>query len=122
MRRIVIGSTAAALCIMAALAFSVTAAREPANPLADLPAGKVQLMSAGVLAFGPDGILFVGDSVGGNVYRTYVARTKGFASRELTTEMVADRWNDIMSHADGVTLDVSAGQTLGPNLKPYKPG
>jgi hypothetical protein len=62
------------------------------------------------------------DSVGGNVYRTYVARTKGFASRELTIEMVADRWNDIMSHADGVTLDVSAGQTLGPNLKPYKPG
>jgi hypothetical protein len=67
MRRIALGSTAVALCIMAALAFSVTAAREPANPLADLPAGKVQLMSAGVLAFGPDGILFVGDSVGGTV-------------------------------------------------------
>jgi NAD(P)-dependent dehydrogenase (short-subunit alcohol dehydrogenase family) len=62
------------------------------------------------------------DSVGGDVYRTYVARTRGFASRELTTEMVADRWNDIMSHADGVTLDVSEGQTLGPNLKPYNPG
>jgi NAD(P)-dependent dehydrogenase (short-subunit alcohol dehydrogenase family) len=61
------------------------------------------------------------DSVGGDVYRTYVARTRGFASRELTTEMVADRWNDIMSHADGVTLDVSEGQTLGPNLKPYNP-
>jgi NAD(P)-dependent dehydrogenase (short-subunit alcohol dehydrogenase family) len=61
------------------------------------------------------------DSVGGDVHRTYVARTKGFASRELTAEMVADRWNDIMSHADGVTLDVGKGQTLGPNLKPYNP-
>jgi hypothetical protein len=43
------------------------AARRPANPLADLTSGNVQLKSAGALAFGPDGILFVGDSVGGAV-------------------------------------------------------
>ena len=67
MRRITFVSSAAAFCLAAALAFGVTAARKPASPVADLSSGKVQLMSAGSLAFGPDGILFVGDSVGGTV-------------------------------------------------------
>jgi hypothetical protein len=66
MRRIASISVVLALCT-AALALTVTAARKPASPVADLPAGKVQFMSAGPLAFGPDGILFVGDSVGGAV-------------------------------------------------------
>ena len=46
------------------------------EPLADLPSGKVQLMSAGALAFGPDGILFVGDSVGGAVVAIDTATRK----------------------------------------------
>ena len=54
----------------------VTAARKPASPVADLPSGKVQLMSAGALAFGPDGILFVGDSVGGAVVAIDTGDTK----------------------------------------------
>ena len=66
MRRILSVSTVS-LCIAAALAIGVTAARQPASPLAELPSGKVQLMSAGALAFGPDGILFVGDSIGGSI-------------------------------------------------------
>jgi len=33
----------------------------------NMPAGKVELKSAGALAMGPDGILFVGDSVGGQI-------------------------------------------------------
>jgi hypothetical protein len=33
----------------------------------NMPAGKVELKSAGALAMGPDGILFVGDSVGGKI-------------------------------------------------------
>ena len=37
------------------------------SPLADFTAGNVQLASAGPLAFGPEGILFVGDSAGGQV-------------------------------------------------------
>src|SRR5579872_2988630 len=66
MRRITFVSLAVALCLTAALALTVAAARK-ASPVADLPSGKVQLMSAGALAFGPDGVLFVGDSVGGQV-------------------------------------------------------
>ena len=33
-----------------------------------LKAGKADIKSAGVLTFGPEGILFVGDSVGGNIF------------------------------------------------------
>src|SRR5581483_7715803 len=36
-------------------------------PAADLASGKVQLQSAGPMAFGPDGILFVGDSIGASI-------------------------------------------------------
>jgi hypothetical protein len=36
--------------------------------LATLKSGKAELQSAGVLAFGPDGILFVGDSQGARVF------------------------------------------------------
>jgi hypothetical protein len=44
----------AALCLTSALAFSAS--------IAGLTSGKAQLKSAGALAFGPDGVLFVGDS------------------------------------------------------------
>src|ERR1700674_733808 len=61
---------AAVLCLTAGLAFHAYAAGHPA-PLtaatADLTTGKAQLQSAARLAFGPDGILFVGDSVGASV-------------------------------------------------------
>ncbi|HEX4136721.1 MAG TPA: hypothetical protein VHY84_19070 [Bryobacteraceae bacterium] len=56
---------AAGLALVAALAYTVAAAGTSAT--ASLTAGKAQLMSAGALAFGPDGVLFVGDSIGGAV-------------------------------------------------------
>ena len=37
------------------------------NLTGSLKAGKLQLKSAGALAFGPDGVLFVGDSLGGSI-------------------------------------------------------
>src|SRR5581483_7658217 len=59
---------AAASSLVAALALTVAAARKPAPALAVLQSGKAELKSAGPLAFGPDGILFVGDTVGGEVF------------------------------------------------------
>ncbi|MCU1235790.1 MAG: hypothetical protein JWP63_3757 [Candidatus Solibacter sp.] len=49
---------AAATACAAALTFAAAV---------NMPAGKVDLKSAGALAMGPDGILFVGDSVGASV-------------------------------------------------------
>jgi hypothetical protein len=50
---------AAATCCAAVLAFGASTG--------SLTSGKAQLKSAGPLAFGPDGILFVGDSVGASI-------------------------------------------------------
>jgi hypothetical protein len=55
------------LCLAAAVVFFVTPGQRAASPVAELTAGKVQLQSANALAFGPDGILFVADSMGGKV-------------------------------------------------------
>jgi hypothetical protein len=55
---------AAGVSLAAALTVTVYAARSAAE---DLTPGKAPLMSAGALAFGPDGVLFVGDSIGGAV-------------------------------------------------------
>src|SRR3954447_5661288 len=53
-------------CIMLAAAASC-AASLTFSAAVNMPAGKVDLKSAGALAIGPDGILFVGDSIGASV-------------------------------------------------------
>jgi hypothetical protein len=55
------------VCLAGAVVFFVTPGQRAASPVAELTAGKVQLQSANALAFGPDGILFVADSMGGKV-------------------------------------------------------
>jgi hypothetical protein len=58
---------ALAVCLAAVVAFVVSPAPRAASPVGELTAGKVTLQSATALAFGPDGILFVADSMGGHV-------------------------------------------------------
>jgi hypothetical protein len=57
-----------ALAAVAVSAVAIIAIADvPANLTDSLKVGKLQLKSAGALAFGPDGVLFVGDSLGGSV-------------------------------------------------------
>jgi hypothetical protein len=56
-----------ALCLAAVVVFVLSPAPQAASPVGELTAGKVQLKSATSLAFGPDGVLFVADSLGGSV-------------------------------------------------------
>jgi hypothetical protein len=56
-----------ALCVAAVVVFVVSSGSKAASPVGEMTAGKVQLQSASALAFGPDGILFVADSLGGKV-------------------------------------------------------
>ena len=63
------------VCLTAALAIMATA-RKPVSPAVELPAGKVELKSAGALAFGPAGVLFVGDSIGGSIVAIDTEDTK----------------------------------------------
>ena len=88
MRRSRIMVAAVVVCLSAALAIGVTAARKPAKPLAELPSGRVQLMSAGALAFGPDGILFVGDSAAGTVVAIDTQDRTPVASATINVEGV----------------------------------
>jgi hypothetical protein len=59
------------ICLTAALAFSAA--------IPDATTGKVQLKSAGALAFGNDGVLFIGDSLGGSVIAVDTRDTKASA-------------------------------------------
>jgi hypothetical protein len=69
-----------AVCLTIALGLTLTAARQPAAPAVELTAGKVPLKSAGALAFGPSGVLFVGDSVGGSLVAIDTEDTTAAAS------------------------------------------
>jgi hypothetical protein len=53
--------------VAAVVVFLVSPSPKAASPVGELTAGKVSLQSASALAFGPDGILFVADSMGGTV-------------------------------------------------------
>jgi hypothetical protein len=58
----------AALAAVAVSAVAIIAIADvPVNLTSGLKTGKPELKSAGALAFGPDGVLFVGDSLGGSV-------------------------------------------------------
>jgi len=56
-----------ALCVAAVVVFLVSSNSKAGSPVGEMTAGKVTLQSANALAFGPDGILFVADSLGGKV-------------------------------------------------------
>ena len=58
---------AIAVAATTAIALLVLSVHRPVQAAAALTPGKADLKSAGVLAFGPDGVLFVGDSIGGAI-------------------------------------------------------
>jgi len=66
-----------AMFLSIAIAMTATAALQTPAPLT---AGKVQLMSAGPMAFGPAGVLFVGDSLGGAIVAIDTGDTKAPAT------------------------------------------
>jgi hypothetical protein len=78
---------ALAALVLVTLAFAVADTSTPANITANLVSGKVQLKSAGALAFGPDGVLFVGDSAGNSVVELDTNdRTAPHAAASLNVE------------------------------------
>jgi len=66
--RIKLSRIVLAVGLVMALAIALADTTKPApSLLGSLTTGKVELKSAGPLAFGPDGVLFVGDSAGGSI-------------------------------------------------------
>ena len=111
------------------LAFTVQAARTPAAA-AGLAAGDSGLKSAGALAFGPDGVLFVGDSAGGAIAAIDTAdRTPGSGKidvqgiDEKVAAMVGVNAGDILINDVAVNpisknVYVSAARGRGPDAAP----
>ena len=112
-----------------ALAFTVQAARTAA-PATALAAGNSGLKSAGALAFGPDGVLFVGDSAGGAIAAIDTAdRTPGSGKvdvqgiDEKVAAMVGVNAGDILINDVAVNpisknVYVSAARGRGPDAAP----
>lgn len=59
------------------------------------------------------------DSAGGEVWRTYIARTQGFSDREQTIETIAERWDRIMDEAGSATLGIGGFDTSEWKIRPY---
>ncbi|MEO6716491.1 MAG: SDR family NAD(P)-dependent oxidoreductase [Novosphingobium sp.] len=59
------------------------------------------------------------DSVGGEVWRSYMARTAGIADREHTIETLAERWDEVMAGACDGALGIASFDTADWQLKPY---
>lgn len=122
MRLSALSRLAAAGCCAAALAFGASA----------MQTGKAGLKSAGALAIGPDGVLFVGDSVGGAVFALDVADKAGAKSTGnveisainekiaallgTTADQVAI--NDVVVNPASKNVYISAARGKGPDAVP----
>jgi len=124
-------SSVSAVCAAAALALTVTTISKTATTSVNLPAGKVQLTSAGPLAFGPDGILFVGDSIGGKIVAIDTEDRKAAKTASINVEgvdakiaalvgMPADQIviNDLKVNPVSKNVYLSASRGRGPEAEP----
>lgn len=97
-----------------------------------LKTGKANLQSAGALAFGPEGVLFVGDTRGGSVWALATGDTKSTGSMdEISVEdlgkRVADRLgvaasdvliNDMAVNPESGVAYLSVSRGKGPDAQP----
>src|SRR5215468_4670975 len=119
-----------AMCLSIVLALSAAGTLQ--TEAAPLTAGKVQLTSAGPMTFGPAGILFVGDSLGGAVVAIDTEDTKAPASAvkvnvdgidakiAAMVGIAADQIvvNDVTVNPISKNVFVSASRGRGPDAAP----
>ncbi len=59
------------------------------------------------------------DSVGGEVQRCYVARSRGFAERDHSIETIAARWDEVMDETGASRVGLADMDTSAWRLRPY---
>jgi hypothetical protein len=114
-----------------AAVFTVHAARTPAAAAGDLAGGSSGLKSAGALAFGPDGVLFVGDSVGGAIAALDTADRTPATSAKIDVQGIDEKVaamvgvaasdiliNDVAVNPISKNVYVSAARGRGPDAAP----
>lgn len=60
------------------------------------------------------------DSAGGQVQRTYIARTSGISAPEATIETIAQRWDEIMDTQNAALIGIASLDTADWKIRPYK--
>jgi hypothetical protein len=123
--------TAFCVCAAAALALTFSTVSQTATSKVNLPVGKVPLTSAGPLAFGPNGILFVADSLGAKIVAIDTKDTKPVAKASIHVEGIdakiaamvgipADQIviNDVVVNPISKNAYVSASRGRGPDAAP----
>jgi hypothetical protein len=104
---------------------------KPVHAAPALTTGKVDLKSAGALAFGPDGVLFVGDSLGGAVVAIDTGDKTAVRTASINVQGVDQKIaalvgvmpdqilvNDIAVNPISKNVYVSASRGRGPDAQP----
>ena len=60
------------------------------------------------------------DSAGGEVWRTFIARTQGISDRAHGIETIAAQWDRIMSEAGAETIGIGGFDTSTWKIRPYE--
>ena len=60
------------------------------------------------------------ESVGGEIFRHYMARTPGIGDRDHTIETLAERWDEIMAGASDGLIGLAGHDTSGWKVRPYQ--
>jgi hypothetical protein len=123
---------AVAAILPAALALTVLTVQKPARAAAADPPGKLPLKSAGVLTFGPNGVLFVADSMGGTILAVDTTdRTPAQGSTKIDVQRIDEKIaaltgapadqiliNGVAANPISKNVYVSASRGRGPDATP----
>ena len=90
------------------LAATARRGRSPNFGATSMQTGKAGLKSAGALAIGPDGVLFVGDSMGGAIFALDVKDT---GTAKSTGKLEVAAINEKIAAMLGTTADQSPSMT-----------
>jgi hypothetical protein len=114
-----------------AVVLAVNSARTAARTAGDLNPGKVELKSAGALAFGPGGVLFVGDSAAGAVVALDTKDTAATPGGTMDVQGVDEKIaalvgvtaadvliNDVAVNPISKNVYLSASRGRGPDAQP----
>lgn len=125
-RKLTVVALAAAILIVAAIRRPM-----PVNADGDLATTNAGLKSAGVLAFGPDGVLFVGDSIGGAVAALDTGDRTGASGASVDVKGIDEKIaalvgiapadlliNDVAVNPVSKNVYVSAARGRGPDATP----
>jgi hypothetical protein len=100
-----------------ALSFSLTAAMAFSATTSGMTTGKADLKSAGALAFGPDGILFVGDSMSASIFALDTNDNKATAGAKVEVKAINEKIAALLgSAADQIIINDVAVNPASKNV------